>query len=78
MNATPTGYKPLVTVLEASTQGLRWRVETGKAILKCLKFLHERDTAQENLSINDVFIKPLSFVSNIILYVCFHNMFYNS
>ena len=63
MNADPTGHEKLSPMMAARATNLRWKIETAKALLKLLIHLHDRDIAQEKLTINDVYIKPSSFVS---------------
>ena len=63
MNANPPGHEPLLTMMAKRTPNLLWRIETAKALLKLLIHLHDREIAQENLKISDVFIKTSSFVS---------------
>ena len=63
MNTTPKGYQPLSSMLEKRVLSLRRSVEAGKSLLKLLIHLHDREIAQENLTINDVYIKLSLLVS---------------
>ena len=76
MNADTTGYEKLSPMMAARAPNLRWKIETAKALLKLLIHLHDRDIAQEKLTINDVYIKPSSFVSNVCIahtrFVCYN------
>ena len=60
-NKRPEGYVPVSVILDQSFN-LRRCMYTLKGVLKCLYSLHTRGLIQQDLNINDIFVKD-SFVS---------------